>query len=172
MVARVAALVRCDTRVSMWDHVGSCKPNHVGPRYVYTRLTMGPCGTIWSYVKRVFADRKLVKVYFDADQYVQIEARAHGNVSAYLRELAIQDLRNDAGIRVDERSAMSAGVAALREQIPELTTAAELPKRSVLDRLPVVGGQHVAKPGAKTCKHGTQKGYRCWQCGGLAHVGE
>ncbi len=36
-----------------------------------------------------------------------------------------------------------------------------------------------AKPGKgsgevasfKTCEHGTKKGYRCWQCGGLAKVG-
>lgn len=90
---------------------------------------------------------------------------------------AIPDLPKDRDVHppakrgVDHvKNAEKPAITALREQIPELTVAAELPSGSVLDRLPVVGEQHVAKPGAKTCKHGTQKGYRCWQCGGLANV--
>jgi hypothetical protein len=61
----------------------------------------------------------------------------------------------------------------------ELQRATEVPvarrRASVLERLPalaetptVEADERVRK--GKFCKHGTEKGYRCWQCGGLAII--
>lgn len=114
-------------------------------------------------VKRMFAVRKLVRVYFDATQYAQIEAKAHGNVSAYLRDLALReeqseaspipDVRPTADVRSSARreSMPNSVIASLREQMPELKTANELPR-------------------GRVCAHGTKQGYACWQCGGKAKI--
>lgn len=60
--------------------------------------------------------------------------------------------------------------------VPEVRADAEIPapKRrkpaaGELD-LPVLGEQHEAKSGKPVCEHGVEKGWRCWQCGGIANV--
>jgi hypothetical protein len=114
-------------------------------------------------VKRMFAERKLVRVYFDAAQYARIEARAHGNVSAYLRDLALREGERETEAIPDVQSAVDVRSPARRDVV---STAA-----SPLDRLPAVGERRaVAKSAARTCAHGVAKGYNCWQCGGLANV--
>ena len=61
-------------------------------------------------------------------------------------------------------------VAALREKIPELTVAAELPARG-LDGLPILGDKSVpTRTRVKTCVHGTERDWHCWQCGGKAKI--
>lgn len=43
---------------------------------------------------------------------------------------------------------------------------------SVLQRGVVTAGGPVEPRKGGVCKHGTAKGYNCWQCGGIAKVGE
>ncbi len=123
------------------------------------------------YMRKQFDTRKQVTVYLSAEEYAAIEALASGNVSKYARKAllagiqerprepsAIPDVQPELAIRTDGRrkSVPNRIVASLREQIPELKTANELPAKSA----------HTVK----RCAHGEAKGYHCWKCGGLAQV--
>lgn len=115
----------------------------------------------------MFAERKLVRVYFDAAQYARIEASAHGNVSAYLRGLALREGERETEAIPDVQSAVDVRSPARRESMPTAATP--------LDRLPAVGesrsqAKRIGAMQGKKCAHGVAKGYNCWQCGGLANV--
>lgn len=70
------------------------------------------------------------------------------------------------------REACEAYAAPESEVMPSATESVR-PKSGQSIRAGVVTGEHraVEKTSAK-CKHGTEKGYRCWQCGGMAKVSE
>ena len=119
-------------------------------------------------MRKQFDTRKQVTVYLSAEEYAAIEALASGNVSKYARKAllagiqerrrepsAIPDVQPEPAIRTDGRrkSVPNRIVASLREQIPELKTANELPAKRT-----------------RVCAHGIDKGFHCWKCGGLAQV--
>ena len=65
-----------------------------------------------------------------------------------------------------------AGNTVSKEQMEEVDARPEAYKSDtpVPTRVPdVVADPRPAKKG-KTCRHGTTKGDRCWQCGGLAQI--
>lgn len=80
-----------------------------------------------------------MKIYLEESELKWIELQAHGNVSKWCRERIIEDCP----------------VSSVRED-------AAIPAP---DRREPVARQ---VDGTKQCVHGTLKGYRCWQCGGLA----
>jgi hypothetical protein len=119
--------------------------------------------------------RRLLKVYLDAEDFTRVTARANEErqaVSEYVRELVLEDLDavgefervqrtkrvRVAGRRTNAKSGM--GGVAVKE--PEASVgevvAGELEERAAVH------------PKGKYCAHGTQKGYRCWQCGGKAVI--
>ena len=71
----------------------------------------------------------------------------NGEIQASPKSDGLPDVRKDGGIRVSERG-VDSGVGV---------------------EVPVPNADKARKPVA-TCKHGTEKGWRCWQCGGKAVV--
>ena len=109
-----------------------------------------------------------ITVLLSEEEYTQVRSNA-GLVplSRWFKSLAlgvkesraktnpIPDVQSQPAIRADvgRKPLPASTVAALREQIPELKTANELPAKR-----------------ARTCAHGTAQGYACWQCGGKAQI--
>lgn len=111
--------------------------------------------------QKQFDTRKRIAVYVSAEEYAAIEARAEGNASGYARKVllaSIQDVPKTPDVRAGEREPMPVESTATRDT------------RRIMDRLPLLGEQVKGSGRAKTCVHGKEKGYHCWQCGGLANV--
>lgn len=109
-----------------------------------------------------FDTRKRITVYLSAEEYAAIERRANGSVSSYARKVLLAEENEQATPIPDVRPDAAIRPNVGRKPVPS----------SALDRLPVMGERLPAKSAARTCKHGTAQGYRCWQCGGKANVSE
>ena len=96
---------------------------------------------------RKYGVRKQVTFSVDEAEYKGIELRAGGSVSAWCRGMVLGGSvgSNQAAPRVVEGGG-------------------PLPVREVLTHV------DEARVKGKSCIHGTGKGYRCWQCGGIAKV--
>lgn len=121
--------------------------------------------------QKQFDARKRITVYLSAEEYAAIEARANGSVSSYARKVLLGDEKHEANRVPDVQPSPAIRETSRRESVSDRDTSESASKKSVMDRLPVVGQPVPApKANARTCKHGTAQGYRCWQCGGKADV--
>jgi hypothetical protein len=55
-------------------------------------------------------------------------------------------------------------------QLCNAELAQAVPDHSILEKGVVTEKVENAPKPKKTCKHGKEKGYHCWQCGGVAQV--
>jgi hypothetical protein len=143
--------------------------------------------------------RRLLKVYLDAEDFTRVTARANEErqaVSEYVRELVLEDL-DAAGeferVQRTERVPVATGSIAAPERLAgrrthrrnggTLGAIEDVAHEAIRSRdSRIAGSSDVAasagKPEGATepsrkgkyCAHGTQKGYRCWQCGGMAII--
>jgi hypothetical protein len=95
---------------------------------------------------RLCEDRRQVTFSLSEADYKWVELQAHGNVSKWCRERILSERNQDHRSNDVPRS----------PEVPVVQRSVGAPER------------HSAS--GKTCEHGTAKGYRCWQCGGLAKV--
>lgn len=93
-------------------------------------------------------------------QYEQVK-KAAGLVplSAWFRDLGL--------CATDQPAAQRPMLAAYREAIklPDVTFSAAPPSDRQAGYSKLVDGRT-----KRTCKHGIERGYNCWQCGGLAVI--
>lgn len=82
-----------------------------------------------------------------------------------------QEQAKRAGVSFSElvRLKMNGGVVAENSSNSAVRPVSDA---SVLQRGVVTAGGPVEPRKGGVCKHGTAKGYNCWQCGGIAKVGE
>ena len=96
------------------------------------------------------------------------------------REAESQAMTLSAWVRWKCGSVFVENVKPIEFEIPieaeSLHEAATMVKMKMLaERPPVMMDElreKFPKKISKTCPHGTEKGYRCWNCGGLAKIGE
>jgi len=112
-------------------------------------------------MKHKFTARKTISVHLEEAEWKWIVLQSDGNVSEWCREQLLADYENG-GVQ-DVREVAEVHVSGGRERYPE--------RISQLD-IPVVGETRpgTGKDRTKVCKHNVGKGWRCWQCGGLAVI--
>lgn len=87
-------------------------------------------------------ERRRIVIYVGEADYKWIELQAGGNVSGWVRE-----------------KILSGGESLKLElPVPDEVTVSDYRERKPMSSK------------TKTCKHGTAKGWNCWQCGGIANV--
>jgi len=93
---------------------------------------------------RLCENRRQVTFSLSEADYKWVELQAHGNVSKWCRERILSDRNPDhREADVPRARAVSAGAGS-------------------------AGTSERHSASGKTCEHGTKKGYRCYNCGGLA----
>jgi hypothetical protein len=116
-------------------------------------------------MRKLFTERTRLVVYVEASDLTRLteKARSEGRtVVEWARETLLGELETDSElprperVRVAERRANTVGVE-------------EVHGRGV-SAAPVLADKPTKRAKGKYCKHGTQKGYRCWQCGGMAII--
>jgi hypothetical protein len=131
----------------------SCKREVCTYVFLYTRLL---CTYVWFKCTYRMARVEIRVPDVDLIAWKERASAAKLSLSDWIRfrcaeNKAISDVLPATDVRTDARRESSAA--------------------SVLERLPAVGQRtKPAKSTARTCAHGTAKGYNCWQCGGLANV--
>lgn len=95
-----------------------------------------------------------------AMQVKQVKQVKQVNKDSKLSELSNASMYNISDVQSNADVPTDAG----RESVPSGIAA------SVRDTLPVLETKPKSKAIAKTCKHGTAKGFNCWQCGGIAQI--
>lgn len=112
-----------------------------------------------SVVRKIFTERTRLVVYLETRDLARITATARAagkTVVEWAREVLVE-----LGDAKAVREAGGLPLAGRRVAAPE-----RLPGESVAAVAVGDGEEHGRKP--RTCKHGTERGFRCWQCGGLA----
>jgi hypothetical protein len=123
----------------------------------YSCITYRTCGNYSCMGRpRRFENRKQVTFSVSEAEYKWIELQASGNISQWCHEQVLADYDGAEPRRADvshQREANSGRV--------EVPISAEMPT-----------APNPSKKQGSVCKHGTAKGYNCWQCGSVAKVGE
>lgn len=109
-------------------------------------------------MKKKFADRKLVKVYLEEAEYKWIELQASGNISHWCREQMLADY---SGAERPAQAGSDLQAVRVGENPPPIPVEPSPSERATAPN---------PSKKVKVCAHGTEKGYNCWQCGGIAKV--
>lgn len=112
---------------------------------------------IYAHMKKIFEHRVRLVVYLEAADLAKFSERARraGKQAPELaRELILGTTGDEAGPKI------SAPELGLRGNLPRTFSDKKKQAEEAINNF----GR------SKMCKHGTRKGYRCWQCGGKAVV--
>lgn len=118
-------------------------------------------------MRKIFSQRARVVVYLENEAVDRMVAKAREEgktLVEWARETLVEGLEDNSDLP------RSRGVRMARRG----PGAVESPKLPCGGSVGVESGLREPKapaPGGRTCKHGIAKGYRCWQCGGMAVIG-
>ena len=93
--------------------------------------------------------RKAITVYLSESEYKWVVLQAPGNVSQWVHDLIAKQM-------------------VIHDHFDKL--ASDSPKEEVRASVEKVAALSKTKKPVRTCTHGVEKGYHCWQCRGLANV--
>lgn len=105
-------------------------------------------------MRKQFESRKAVTIYLDEADYKWVELQSGGNVSGWCRERIL-------AVAVIPPYTDFGGTEAFygsKEKDIVVPLAVKPAKKLVVEE----------PTQKKVCRHGKEKGYHCWQCGGLA----
>lgn len=126
--------------------------------------------------------RVCVKVYFeDAEIAALNEAKGIDSLSGHVRRLALARMTVAVPPLDRVREGLPTPAGARQAKLAKVTIPAPEPQaKRTVEPEPAPKGTAKAQgrasaeakptPTGKTCKHGEQKGVRCWQCGGPAVI--
>lgn len=127
-------------------------------------------------MRKLFTQRARLVVYLEQSELDAAIAKAK-QYGQTLQEWARGELRDAAGGQTVEVEI--AGPIMVEKPLAHMRVdGLSVPKRALRDSGVAGTGaaasagkpEVAAKPSGKTCKHGTERGYHCWQCGGLAVI--
>jgi hypothetical protein len=110
-------------------------------------------------VRRIFTDRARLVVYIESGDLLRLTAKARSGgktLVEWARETLLGELEANSDVPCTRPVRMARRRPITREHDTGLASEGNLESK------PRVSGP--------ACKHGVRKGYRCWQCGGLAVI--
>ena len=128
-------------------------------------------------MRKIFSQRARVVVYLENESVDRMleKAREEGKTLVeWARETLLEQLADNSdvprtrAVRVAGRRAHAAQRLSVAAGTGNATSAEE-PVCAAED-VPLVLGAEGHAQKRRTCKHGIEKGWRCWQCGGMAVI--
>jgi len=119
-------------------------------------------------VRKIFSQRARLVVYVESESADRMTERARSEgktLVEWMRETLLGELEDNSAVR----GTTPVRMARRRTSVSGRLLAAE-PVLHMADSLGDGGGVAEDVPVVRTCKHGTERGVRCWQCGGIAVI--